>query len=419
MRCGFAVDPSRLVLETSRQPRSPLAPSDPPLACLPPTTTQTTAPSSVSLAQVHKRSAGELPGSPRRTAQLNTVHGPRPRPAPTHLCPKMSWTTIILWIVVPWAFKQASAYFQKAPPGPKRVPRPYTRGDRISTGIFLLLALQQASLCLLYPGPNLLKDLNVPLEAPTYVLRNAFRRHMAARFPGWQEGADYAAALESQGLPPPAAQLTGQVQELERAHELLKPVSSRLQYLAVGHDAMVSCTWCVEPSDHRLYILPSIAASYVLALLALGAGTCVWRKARLRRHGILALGSMAIVDFYYLLLRSPPLTELAAAQSAFNDALLARRLAFVVLSVVAAFADEKDEPSEESLVHDISTRLQECWTRGQAFRLARAATLGNGNLRKKFMEFYKEQEAANDAIVNDVEYKVWMGRWAEGEGEGG
>lgn len=78
----------------------------------------------------------------------------------------------------------------------------------------------------------------------------------------------------------------------------------------------------------------------------------------------------------------------------------------MVVALVVALVDKKDEWDEVDIMKDVFAKQQIIYNRAQAYRLARAATLGDSKLRKGFMEFYKEAEAVNEAISKDLQYKV-------------
>ncbi|KNC98157.1 uncharacterized protein SPPG_06561 [Spizellomyces punctatus DAOM BR117] len=307
----------------------------------------------------------------------------------------MSWLNVALWVGLPFLISKAREYFKKTTPRP---PRPKTSLDTFST-FFLVFVACANILVATIPSQNLLRDLRVHPESPSFVVRNNFRQYMSAKFPGWtQEGAYDLRQAD------PATR--DRVEELERLYELLKSTDNRRMYLRYGHDAFTKCNWCVEPSDFMIYIVPSLVLSYAMTMVFIGLGTLTWRKTQWRTYGAVALTGIAVVDAYVIFLSEAALVDRHGVSSSLYDTMYGwRRWSFAALALAAAFIDKKDEWTEADILKDVLAKNQVIYNRAQAFRLARAATLSDGTLRRKFMEHYKEKEVLNDAVSRDLEYK--------------
>ncbi|KAJ3178361.1 hypothetical protein HDU87_003676 [Geranomyces variabilis] len=301
----------------------------------------------------------------------------------------MSYLTLFLWIGLPLLVSKGRAYFKKTPSRPTHPKSVY---DKYATAFLLFVAVLQLCACVVRP-PNVLVDLGIGLETPSFVLRNTFRNHMAARYPGWASGA---VRPEDEA----------RVATAEKIHESLKTTSARKEYLRHGHAAHIECGWCTEPRDYALYAAPPILVSYGLMLVLLGIGTVTWRKQLWRTYGAVFIGLIAICEFYMFAMHDAVLSEAdGTAWSLYNSVRMWRHAGFAVLALLAALVDRKDEWTDEDVVKDILGKNQVIYNRSQASRLARAATLTDSNMRRKFMEHYKEHEAVNDAIDRDLEYK--------------
>ncbi|KAJ3158177.1 hypothetical protein HDU86_003132 [Geranomyces michiganensis] len=301
----------------------------------------------------------------------------------------MSYLSLALWIGLPLLYSKGRAYFKKTPSRPTH---PKSAYDKYATAFLLLVAVLQLCASAVRP-PNVLKDLGIGLETPSFVFRTTFRNHMTARYPGWADGA---VRPEDED----------RVASAEKVYESLKTTNARKEYLRHGHTAHVECGWCTEPRDYALFAAPTIVMSYGLMLVLLGIGTVTWRKQLWRTYGAVFVGFIAICEFYMFTMHDAVFTEAdGTTWSLYNSMRMWRHVGFALLALMAALVDRKDEWSDEDVVKDILGKNQVIYNRSQASRLARAATLTDSAMRRKFMEHYKECEAVNDAMDRDLEYK--------------
>ncbi|KAJ3014745.1 hypothetical protein HKX48_004983 [Thoreauomyces humboldtii] len=302
-----------------------------------------------------------------------------------------SWTTFALWVIVPFLFTKGRQYFAK--PSNPRPPRPRSKTDFFCTVFLVLTAILHLLLAFL-PATNLLREMSVAPDPPSWVLRNGFRNLMVQRFPSWREGSDLEADTEET--------------RIEKLYEALKVSENRKMYLRFGHDAYVQCSWCSqgEQRDYLFASLPPLASSYALFLALIGCGTLTWRKATWRTHAPLSALVVLIVEMYVLTLHDSQFVDARNISECLADKIRRYRLvAFALVAIGAAILDKKDEWSEEDIMRDLIQKNQIIYNRTQAYRLARAATLGDQAMRKKFLEHYREREVVHDLINRDNEYK--------------
>ncbi|TPX57404.1 hypothetical protein PhCBS80983_g03857 [Powellomyces hirtus] len=306
----------------------------------------------------------------------------------------MSYWQLALWIGVPFLISKARAYFKK---GPGRPTRPWSKWDTYSSLFLGLVGLIQLALCT-RRQPNFLGELSVHPEAPSFVVRNNFRAYMYRQYPTWREGSPNTELT----LPPEQSR----VSDLEKLYDSLKSADQRKSYLRYGHDAHTQCSWCSDPKDYLAFVMPSVMSSYAFMLGCLGVGTLTWRKALWRTYGTIAIAIIFLVELYMISLHEPTFVDKnGVSSSLFNGCFVMRHVAFAALALMAAAINKKDEWTDEDLLKDILAKNQVMYNRSQAYRLARAATLGDTGMRRKFMEYYKEREAVNDAVNRDLEYK--------------
>ncbi|KAJ3045081.1 hypothetical protein HDV00_011806 [Rhizophlyctis rosea] len=304
----------------------------------------------------------------------------------------MAWSELIMWLVVPWAIGQVRKYFSKKEK--LRPPKPRSSWDVYSTYFLLIIALTQLWLCL-RPLPNFLAELGAGPNTPSFQLRNSFRDYMTQRYPDWTEGS----SSESLTANP-------EVQSLEETYNLLRNTEMRQVYLRYGHKAFTACSWCTEKEDYAIYSVPSIALSYAGLSAALGVASSSPRKSHWRQYAVIGVILMGVVDAFaiYLDANTNFTSPTGLAKSRYNDAYRIRHGLFAILCLVGA-AWENGEWSEGEILNEMGMKNRAMVHRGQALRLARAATLMDSGLRKKFLEFYKEQEAGREAMYEDAEFK--------------
>ncbi|KAJ3187112.1 hypothetical protein HDU85_007150 [Gaertneriomyces sp. JEL0708] len=166
------------------------------------------------------------------------------------------------------------------------------------------------------------------------------------------------------------------------------------------------CLWCRDQDDYAIHISPTIGLSYVTMLACAGLATLHQERGNWRTYSASILAAIAGAEAYYLFYLSTKVVDLQGQPvDQFHLAERWRRWAFAALAIGLAIFSGNDQWTEEDTLKELVEKNHVIYNRAQAARLARAATLGDSVLRKKFMEHYKEKEAANEAINRDLEYK--------------
>ncbi|KAJ3053266.1 hypothetical protein HK102_011731 [Quaeritorhiza haematococci] len=222
---------------------------------------------------------------------------------------------------------------------------------------------------------------------------------MADRYPGWTEGSNAAERFES-----PQKE---EIETFEALYPVLKTKENRRMYLNFGHDNFMGCKWCKEENDYALYSMPSVVFAYVATFVVLGVATISWRKEHWRLYGVIVVSVIACVDAYMLTLSEDrfKVEDEAKVEAVFNSTHRIRHIAFALLAIVVWFFDRSDEWTEIDILKDVIQKGQVMYNRSQAYRLAKAAALSETELRRKFMEYYKQKEAVNEAITRDLAYQ--------------
>ncbi|KAI8815624.1 uncharacterized protein EV422DRAFT_350009 [Fimicolochytrium jonesii] len=332
-----------------------------------------------------------------------------------------SYYSLLLWIGVPFLFNKARALFSasKAPQRPPR--RPRSRADHLSTALLIFLAVTHLVLSV-RPQPNLLQDIGVGPDDSVFKIRTAMREYMRREFQeDWVEGMNGHANTHADGTtadPSESNEAHPRAQEiaaLTHLYDRLKSSSDRRRiYLRTGHTAHTECTWCLDSPDYTRYMLPLVGSSYAGMLFFLGLSTHVWRKRRWRIYGAIYLATTAAVDAYLLLVLDGgdtnttfPLVDkkTGVAISLYDTVATWRHWAFAILCLLACVAEQRETWTDKDVVRDVLEKQTVVYNRAQAYRLARAATLADTNLRRGFLEYYKDRTALNEAIWKDLEYK--------------
>ena len=292
--------------------------------------------------------------------------------------------SFIIVLFLPWVINRIRSTSHK---GIQRPKRPKTKADRAVTLLIGLAILWQVLCLTLYRPHNLLNNLNVTADMPSYILRNRFR--------------DWFANIQSSSDP---MELDTQ-EKLTALYESLKSNERRKIYLTFGETAFLSCKWCKEESDYFIWILPSIIASYSFMLGVLGFATATRRKQYWRLYGVSYLAISAFIEFimFYSGSRDELLADIPAGEFDVMDRY--RRYGFISLLVVISFINIGEDWTPKEILAGIHSSHEIILNRITGLRFARAAILGDTNLRREFFEYYKEQEAHTELINSNEEYK--------------
>jgi hypothetical protein len=140
----------------------------------------------------------------------------------------------------------------------------------------------------------------------------------------------------------------------------------------------------------------------------LGIGTNVWRKANWRLFGLYLLAIPITVDLYcYALsgIENMVILEKDQLDQLFEATHRIRHFSIAIIFMLVAFWNSKDIYTDPEVLQDIIKKAGTTYSRTMSLRLARAAIFGKTNLRQRFMDFYKQKEAENDAVSRSEEYK--------------
>lgn len=161
--------------------------------------------------------------------------------------------------------------------------------------------------------------------------------------------------------------------------------------------------------DYSIYNLAHFGLTYAFALVSLGLCTLTWRKASWRLYGFFLLLVPLFVDLtcYGLsTIDTIGLLDKKMQGSLFITTYRIRHFSLAILFFFAAVWNQKDLYTDTEVIRDILKKNGSAYSRFMSVRLARATILGNGSLRTRFMDFYKQKEAEKDAVERDVEYQV-------------
>ncbi|KAJ1553961.1 hypothetical protein HK096_005611, partial [Nowakowskiella sp. JEL0078] len=207
------------------------------------------------------------------------------------------------------------------------------------------------------------------------------------------------------------------MEKLEQLKTRLFTSESRSHYLLYGHDAILTCDWCLEALDYKVYNTPKIFLQYSLPFAIFGICTtfskpktfwrlpsfCFLLVALIFDNFVLLTDSIFAIALHPRALLSMQTNEVI---SLFNHMFFLRHAYFAVLGCLILLINGKDGWTDVDIMNDLILKQQSMYSRSVIARIARAAALGDGTLRKKFMDFYKEQEAQEGTKYKDEEYKV-------------
>ncbi|KAJ3048080.1 hypothetical protein HK097_010909 [Rhizophlyctis rosea] len=319
----------------------------------------------------------------------------------------MAWGELVLWFVVPWAFQNLKKYFTKDKnPRPKK---PRTTLDIYSTYLLWAMAILQLKRAF-QPPTNLLAEVGAPPDVPLYQLRNLFRSYMTTKFPGWEEPLQPSSYNPNPQPWTSDPSLLSQTLPLEKAYQTLRNTALRPLYLRFGHVALTTCSWCAETTDYALYSLPTVILPYITTLVALGLASAAPRKSHWRTYAVISVLLLSAIDALAIYTESTitlsdlhPRGKFSSRHNLFHGI---RHLYFALLCFVGSLWENRSDWTDAEILGEVVSKNRAIVQRAQALRLARAGTLMDGNLRKKFMEYYREQEAGMEAVHRDEEFKA-------------
>jgi len=275
-------------------------------------------------------------------------------------------------------------------PLPTHLPKRLT--DHLTSALLLFACccyIYQAQY--LYP-PNLFTELEVDYDAPNFMLRNRVRDYSA-----------YQISMDANFASTPA------YDRLQKLFERFKVTENRKNYALFGEEAFLSCgAFCTETKDYQLYLLPTIALSYLLAAVVIGLTTLTPRKSFWRNYSPMLLLLLATVEmsFYIASDISGAADPLGLDIPFLHDTMTAiRNYAFSLLFAVMLWMDKPLKVTEEFLAELALKRQEECGQKMTASRLMRSAVMRDDGLRMKWEQYWREREMVRREVVGDKAYQ--------------
>lgn len=233
---------------------------------------------------------------------------------------------------------------------------------------------------------------------------------MAANYEGWTEGAELGRGRWS-------VEEEHDIQLLETLYDRLKSPASRQLYLTAGHNAFMHCSWCKEDVDFLMYAAPDVMAAYVYFFIVVGLGSMSSRKIGWRNYAATILAVTMSVDLCITFAADETLKKELHGSPSNMDHLLSpyvkgfylRYAMFALVALLMWLFDDRSattQLTDQDIVTDLAVQLRSVYNRQQAGRIAKAAALGNKDLRRTYFEWYKLKEADKDAVYRDEDFKV-------------
>ncbi|KAJ3124876.1 hypothetical protein HK098_000814 [Nowakowskiella sp. JEL0407] len=309
--------------------------------------------------------------------------------------------TTILLIALPSLLPRILSFFSRKTVSNNEAHRsPKSSNSKLDSyvSIVLLTFIAFEAFRLFNRPPSILETLQISKSTPYYIVQSRLREYMSATFPNWSESL----SIEEKSALPNAQEILN----FEELRLRLRTIEYRSQYLNFGHDAFVNCKWCVSDNDFKIYMLPYVLGNYGTAFLGLGLGTLSRKKSFWRLYVVFALSVSILFEIYvygtdnFELIPNPSVTV-----STFTLYYILRRGLFLLLASLVLFIDGPSSWTDAEILEDVIRKHQFMYSRSQGARLARAAALRDGNLRTRFLEFYKKAEAEDAAFHREEEYK--------------
>ena len=197
---------------------------------------------------------------------------------------------------------------------------------------------------------------------------------------------------------------------MENLYEKIRTTKWRRFYGRFGHDAIVNCKWCQDETDYGMYVLSKVCLVYIYALVALGLGTLLWRKETWRFMGVCLVSVPFMIDVYcYALLPMEGMSgtlDKGVLYNLYDVTGRTRHFLLFLIFLILCFWDRKGTYTDSDYIQEIINKNGTTYARAMSLRLARSTILATSDLRRRFLEFYKEKDSDKDAIERDLEYQV-------------
>ncbi|KAJ3218335.1 hypothetical protein HDU67_006107 [Dinochytrium kinnereticum] len=274
-------------------------------------------------------------------------------------------------------------------------PRVRTVADNFVTAFLVSAAIFWAASAFLSPQVDLLEAWGVSAEASVFSAKKKFAEFMSLRYPGWREVGDRSGLSSTAPI--------NEIEGLEAMFSSLKSQESRKLYTFFGHSVFATCTWASEHFDFVYCMLPAVLLSYASMAIVLGVGTVTEQKRFWRLYGTIALVAGIVVEAYML---NSGLNNILVPDGAFRfveSASFYRRLAFAGLCIIVAAMDAGTVKDSDRL-QNVLEMQRGVFNRLAGTRLAKAAVFGDSQLRSKYNEYHRQEEAHIEAMHRSTEY---------------
>ncbi|KAJ3105934.1 hypothetical protein HDU97_007280 [Phlyctochytrium planicorne] len=193
------------------------------------------------------------------------------------------------------------------------------------------------------------------------------------------------------------------VEHMENLFNSLKSLESRRVYVFFGHSIFTSCTWAGDPHDYLYCAAPTILSSYVAMACIVGIATLSEAKQGWRLYGSIALIAGVVVEGFMLDSNLDMIGRPEGLYKYVETTRWMRQAAFALACLIFAAFDARNVKDSDKL-NAILDAQKGVYNRLFGTRLARASIFGDGQLRTKYSQYHKEEEAHIEAITRTTEY---------------
>lgn len=301
--------------------------------------------------------------------------------------------------------------------------RKSSKGELLSLLLLAFVTLYFCYKCA-WPEKSYFMITKTPTDAPSYMVRNRFRDYVSR-----MESSDVSfrqmmvsrRAIVGESTDPAVLgkfysndfDLEKSFIELEQMSHELRNNENRRRYLLYGIK-WNSCSVCdsKSPWHYCLYIAPTIAKDYLLALLAIGLASKYEQKSKWRLVSAVVLVLVASYDIYELAFSESPIIQLYEPSGSENyltrveQLAMGRNLILLLMSVLALLVDFS--AVQNPLLQRLRVTLKSLETsvaKLQTARLARTVVVWDDTLRKHYNEYQRKVEPGKQQIFNDPAYK--------------
>ncbi|KAI9140340.1 hypothetical protein BKA69DRAFT_1125764 [Paraphysoderma sedebokerense] len=334
----------------------------------------------------------------------------------------MSLISTLVILFLPWAIRKLYRFF--APSNTNIVPHPpRTHLDRIATFLLLSCCIFHLS-NLLYPPSNFFFTLNVPLDSPSFIIRNNLRDYLSTQKQTYLlHSADSSSGTQNPWIP------SSEIFDLDNPlrpklsydeivtkydyyiylYDLVKLTSNRQLYALYGESSLLSCDYCSNSSDYFQYYLPSILGFYTSFLVVLGLVTITRRKQNWRfTITITVLGSLMLELLFYSMGSENLMFILPdewMSTFLFDFTWYLRNLIGLGVSLMVWLVDSKIYKSNEDVMGEVIQNLSTVYAMQKAVQLQQRIVNADSGLRKVMVDGVSGIERNRELIGDDEEVK--------------